>query len=461
MNESTRQTVNAFARQVGDKVFYIPHFGDKRTRAYGMSPIGHMSGKEAKDVTKMVDAPYNEYQAYNNIGKYMTVNAVIDGKDVNIDKWTTASRTAYVYKVEADIMRHGANPVDTIEDWAGADEPNRYISAAMGIYKAQSTGVDGTVIPSDGSCSGIQHLSAGIKNRALAESVNLTSNPVRQDIYLDVRDFINNKFNSFEAVRDFAKEEIEDEDVQKAFNIIKAGGITRKATKTSTMTLSYGSAVSTTIKNVKAELIKAGIITAEDKVVGNLLGVIVEDGRKAVAGGAMGAMAFLKKIAKATNKNDVPVQWSTAKGLVLHNVKYLVDSSKTRILGGEQLNTYHVSKELDKGGMIAGISPNVVHSFDALHLHNTVNAAAREGIQVVTIHDSFGTTSNKVERLNAILREEFIKIYENKNIFIDILNSNKENIDPETFKELQEQAIELIVGDFDINEIAFNEFAFS
>ena len=56
--------------------------------------------------------------------------------------------------------------------------------------------------------------------------------------------------------------------------------------------------------------------------------------------------------------------------------------------------------------------PNVIHSFDAAHLHLTLKKARELGLtQVNCVHDSYGAVASQAPLLNKILREAFVEMY--------------------------------------------------
>jgi DNA-directed RNA polymerase len=71
----------------------------------------------------------------------------------------------------------------------------------------------------------------------------------------------------------------------------------------------------------------------------------------------------------------------------------------------------------DLKAFAAGISPNFVHSMDAAHMH--LVAAKHDG-PFAGIHDSYATTSDKVNSLKSLTRETFVKIYDRPNYLADI-----------------------------------------
>ena len=56
--------------------------------------------------------------------------------------------------------------------------------------------------------------------------------------------------------------------------------------------------------------------------------------------------------------------------------------------------------------------PNVIHSFDAAHLHLTLAKCRQVGItQVNCVHDSYGAVAAQLPLLNQLLRESFVEMY--------------------------------------------------
>jgi DNA-directed RNA polymerase len=68
---------------------------------------------------------------------------------------------------------------------------------------------------------------------------------------------------------------------------------------------------------------------------------------------------------------------------------------------------------------------NFVHSVDAAHLQLVALAAAKEGINMVSVHDCFGTIAPHAGRLNEIIRDQFIDLHKRHNWLSNIRASAK------------------------------------
>jgi hypothetical protein len=59
----------------------------------------------------------------------------------------------------------------------------------------------------------------------------------------------------------------------------------------------------------------------------------------------------------------------------------------------------------------------------------TVNAAVAEGItSIATVHDSFGCLPSRAERFRQIIREQFVKLYEENDVLAQVLESAREDL---------------------------------
>lgn len=81
--------------------------------------------------------------------------------------------------------------------WAESDEPWQTLASCIEITKAlKSPNIEkyesGLPIHQDGSCNGLQHYAALGRDQSGAESVNLQSADIPQDIYSVVVNMVNN-----------------------------------------------------------------------------------------------------------------------------------------------------------------------------------------------------------------------------------------------------------------------------
>src|SRR5690554_7321940 len=109
-----------------------------------------------------------------------------------------------------ECIRDIATDPLTFREWANADEPWQFLAWAMEwnrLLEWEDEGRDPAEFPSqipvaqDGSCSGIQHYSAMLRDRRGGEAVNLTKLDEPQDIYGKVAEVVNQKMQDILAGR--------------------------------------------------------------------------------------------------------------------------------------------------------------------------------------------------------------------------------------------------------------------
>ena len=81
-----------------------------------------------------------------------------------------------------------------------------------------------------------------------------------------------------------------------------------------------------------------------------------------------------------------------------------------------RINKKVLTNTLDVKAMNAAAAVNYIHGFDANIMANVVAECADRGIEVMTVHDQFKTTSNHMAELDIIIREQFSAIFEQDNL---------------------------------------------
>jgi len=112
---------------------------------------------------------------------------------------------------------------------------------------------------------------------------------------------------------------------------------------------------------------------------------------------------------------DEPVRWVSPSGLPICNSypkprvravqHYLHDRSVRCVLSVD----WKREQRLDKAR--SSIAPNYIHSLDSALMALVACQCEREGIPLITIHDSFNTLPPYADRLREILMEELRKMY--------------------------------------------------
>jgi DNA-directed RNA polymerase, mitochondrial len=353
--------------------------------------------------------------------------------------------------------------------WVGPDKPFQFLAACFELVKALAEGptyVSHLPISFDGSCSGLQHLSAMMKDGATAELVNLNDNPLPQDLYHTVA----------ENVRQRVENDVENIEDAHLRQMWREYGIDRKVVKRNVMTYGYGSNVEGMVDQLVEDLIDRlppeNPFGDKGRAASWYLAQHTYAAIKATVPLPADAKRFLKKLARALAKENKPVRWTTPAGFPFVNQysKPDIKRIKTKLWlhdQGTHVIKRHIVKttidelpELDEHEAQKGVAPNFVHACDAAHLVLTVNAAVTEGItSIATVHDSFGCLPSQAERFRHIIREQFVRMYEQHDVLAEVLEWARKDLGELNAKQLPSGPPQK--GSLNINEVLKAEFAFA
>lgn len=239
----------------------------------------------------------------------------------------------------------------------------------------------------------------------------------------------------------------------------------RKFVKKAVMTDSYGSSTKGKAKSIYEDIKDKIELNIDDskkqwKLLNDLskeIAKIIEESITKNSQASYEYEKFIKKVAKEIVKTNNHIFFKTPIGFLVKQLEF--ESQKKDINIGKnqkiRINIYNNDK-IDKNEHKKGLLPNFIHSLDATHLFLTINRAKKDGLtHFITVHDSFATYPNDMEKLSIILREEFIKLH-SKNILSDFLKdiSNRYHL------ELNLD-IPIIDNDFDINQIIESKYFFA
>jgi len=414
------------------------------------------------------------------------------------DKCSIEARVEWVMENEAEILAIANNPLDNL-GWTheiggiAIDKPFQFLAFCFewAGYRKEGEAYESRIpVALDGSCSGIQHFSAMLKDERGGSAVNLTPSALPQDVYRMVAEEVIKmaQVDALEGTEDEACSRT-DEDTGEVFEYVRDGtknaakawlkfGINRKVTKRSVMTLAYGSKeygfraqlMTDIISPAKAAAMNPDGTTNTEKFpftgdgygaalyMSKLIWIAVN--RVLVKAGE--AMEWLQESAKLLGQEGLPVRWTTVVGFPVMQAYYNTERKnvKTALYGKTFLTTLHREVDgIDKRAQSQAVSPNFVHSCDAAHLMLTTVRCTLQGInQFAMIHDSFGTTAGRTEEMFKTVRESFVEIYDE----IDVL----ENFREEVAEQLSEKRLKKLrplplKGTLDVKGILESKYAFS
>jgi len=387
-----------------EQAIYFPHYLDFRGRIY---PYASYLNPQSDDVGRAL-LEFAEGKPLGERGLFWLKVHVANL--FGIDKVSFEDRVAWVDANMERLLRYAAAPLDDLS-WAfgdgAADSPWCALAACMELAGAMVQGEDYVShlpIAMDGSCSGLQHYSAMLRDPKGGASVNLVPAEKPGDIYTAVA-------QRAQALIDASLEE--------GATPWKGGKVVRKIAKQPTMTMCY----SATLFGMQSQ-----IANAVEKLGGEdyLMGYDVRQASVYAAGvvwdaigdtvvAAKEGMAFLKACAKLANEAGQPIRWTAPNGFIVRQgyTDYMSRRNNVHYKGLRLRLTLAVdTKTLDHKRQVAGVAPNFVHSLDSSHLMATVTLGEDNGLKHwACIHDSFGTHAADVDLLHRCIREAFIEQY--------------------------------------------------
>lgn len=414
--------------------FYYVYYCDFRGRVYcatsSLSPQGSDIAKGILEFAHGVELGEDgvKWLAINGANKY------------GYDKVTYKERIKWVNNRREEIELINQDPITYRHLWAEADKPYQYLAfcfewAACG-YGTDKNYISRIPVGLDGTCNGLQHFSAMLRDPVGAKATNLIDTEKPQDIYDNVASVCMDKLRAMNSDNPLIKKWIE-------------VGVDRKCTKRPVMTLPYGSTRTSAQQYILEYVIENWDKFKLDKKfqweTAKILTPILWDSIGEVVVGARKVMDWLRK-----NLKKELVTWETPLGFPILQPYKKVDAIriKTQLCGEIEI----LYRDFDNGNGKAniqqqknGISPNFVHSLDSTHMIMTILNSDIEDFAMV--HDDFGTHAGNTQYLFEKIRESFYELYTKHNPL-------------QEFADQQEIENTLELGEYNLGEIFNAEYFF-
>jgi DNA-directed RNA polymerase len=477
--------------------FYTPMNCDWRGRVYALPHFNFQREDRVRALfTFAAGEPIGEEGYY-----WLKVHAANCGDFDKISKRPLKERAEWCNQNLSSLAAVANNPFGTAERelWTKADKPFLFLAACFELMAAIRVGsgyIASIPVSFDGSCSGLQHLSA-MTRATEGALVNLTPQSLPQDVYATVAVLVKERI---EADKGMTADDVMDrypkmksEDAEKRAEAHKAiaqlaldYGVDRKLVKRNVMTYAYSSKKFGMAQQLQVDLMEPlEQETLEGKheqhpffpyatgskdypsAAARYLASHIFDAIEEVVKRPGEAMKYLQKLAKAMAHEGKPLRWTTPVGIPWINRYH--DSKTKRVElwlsdGGVRVRssvTVAVGEESDinKDKAANGVAPNFVHALDAAHLLLVARAAVREGItSIATVHDSFGCLPSRAKRFNAIIREQFAEMYETHDVLAEVLQQAKCDLTDANWDKLPDG---MEFGNLNIKDILNADFAFA
>ena len=473
---------------------YFPYNLDWRGRVNAIPAFNPQGNDLTKGLLLFADAEPITEEGITWLAIHIASRAGHDGVSLKAaEQWT--------YDNEEMILAIAEDPIKN-DQWKQTDEPFCFLAGCFEWAGVKEQGADyvcGLPIAFDGSCSGIQHFSAMLRDEVGGKAVNLIPTPAKSDIYGIVAGHTNEKLKAdLIGGTESTIEERKDSKTGEVYNRLKYGtkqlahtwlqqGVTRNEAKRPTMTLAYGSEkfgftdqiLTDTIKPLqdKGEALLFEGESNKPQQAASYLAGIFWDSMSLTVTKAVEAMSWLQHAARLLSaevkdkktgeilRERLPIFWVTPDGFPVWHA--YMKPKMIRLDNVMQSGArYRVNVESDQSEaqidaykQKSGISPNFVHSMDGCHLRMTVTHARRRyGVKHFhLIHDSFGTLPARAGGLFKAVREAFVFMYEGNDVLSDFRDQFADQLHESQLDDLRPIPEK---GSLDLRGVLQSEFCF-
>lgn len=388
---------------------HFVYFLDSRGRAY---PLGVGLSPQGNDLQKGLLQFHKGLPIHtDHAEKWFLIQGA---NKFGFDKAKLKERVQWSKDRHAMILAIADNPLDN-QEWTKCDNPLQFLAWCFeyAAWKRDPGFVSRLPISMDGSCNGLQHFSAMLRDSVGGEATNLTDNESMQDIYGRV---------ATAAFKRVLADRPEDPTFRDWW---VAHGIARDVVKRSVMTTPYGVTKRSATSYVVSDYLLSAGSSLERKDMGKAAAYVMGHIWPAIGDvvvKARAAMDWLRKAApkvldakKLMNDPDPVISWETPSGFLATQAYFDIEIHRIRTLlhGDVRIRVAAETDQPDVSRHATALAPNFVHSMDASHMQLVAAEASRRGIvDLAMIHDDYGTHAANAEQLFHIIREQFVSMYE-------------------------------------------------
>lgn len=494
----------------GSDAIYFPYQLDFRGRIYAIPTFNPQGADLTKGLLHFADGMAIED------GVAAGWLAIQGANTYGFDKADFEDRIQWVADHEEGILESARDP-HGCAFWKDADKPWQFLAFCiewLGFNEQGYGFVSHLPVALDGSCSGIQHFSAMLRDEEGGEAVNLIPQKLPADIYQKVCNRVVLKLEEEAAANgstiaqaappkadlrqtppsgqkpnkmpkadpkvgpeDEDDEVIDHEEDQPEVSIssqeLAQGwlkmGLSRKTTKRQVMTLPYGATLFSCrgyteewMRDQFADGVARPWDERFDFKATQYLSALIWASIGEVVVAARQAMDWLQGCARVVAKEGLPVYWQTPSGFPVMQKYNEYNSRRVKTKIGDAIVKLSLQEEtdiIDQRRMANAISPNFVHSMDATHLVVSTCYGVNNDINhYAMIHDSFGTHAANTEMLAACLREAFVSLYHGKDVLEDFRQQILLQVEPESQAKIRPVPTK---GDLDVSVVRDSQFFFA
>lgn len=395
-----------------EEAFYFPHSMDFRGRAYPIHPnLNHLGSDVCRGLLSFAEA-----KPLGPRGLDWLRVSVANLYGGGADKLPLDGRVQFAIDHMEDIRATVAAPLDPENTWwRKADSPWQLLAVCYDLVAAvdsedPSQYTSALPIHQDGSCNGLQHYAALGRDAWGGTAVNLTSKDRPQDVYTEVAKRVKGRCADI-ILEGPGKTETTQERYNDAVKL--AGIVNRKLVKQTVMTSVYGVTRIGARLQVANRLKEFGWTNKDDIFrVSSTASKLALEGLSDMFQGAHDIMSWLADCASRIAKTNQAVGWVTPLGLpVVQPYRETKKQSVRTLMQHVVLHHHSDGLPVMKARQKSAFPPNFIHSIDSTHMMQTAVACHAEGLAFAGVHDSFWTHPCDVDRMNQILREQFVALH--------------------------------------------------
>ncbi|KAL2482807.1 DNA-directed RNA polymerase 3 [Forsythia ovata] len=438
------------ARKIKDEEgFYYPHNLDFRGRAYPMHPhLNHLSSDVCRGILE-----FAEGRPLGKSGLHWLKIHLANLYGGGVEKLSYDGRISFVENHLWDIFDSADKPLNGNRWWLTAEDPFQCLAACINLSEALKSSSPHTVVShlpihQDGSCNGLQHYAALGRDSFEAAAVNLVAGEKPADVYSEIAVRVHEIMK-----KDSNKDPATNPNALVAKLLL--GQVDRKLVKQTVMTSVYGVTYVGAREQIKRRLEEKGLITDDRllfsaacyaaKVTLAALGELFQAARA--------IMGWLGDCAKIIASENQPVSWTTPLGLPVvqpyfKTQRHVIRTSLQVLALQREGDSVEVRKQR------TAFPPNFVHSLDGSHMMMTAIACRDAGLRFAGVHDSFWTHACDVDRMNQILRQKFVDLY-NIPVLENLLESFETLYPALSFPPLPKR------GDFNLEKVLESPYFFN
>lgn len=471
-----------------DSIYFV-YAMDSRSRVYAQSStLSPQSNDLGKSLLRFTEG--RKIDSSEALKWFLVLGANLWGWD----KKTFDVRQSNVLDGDfQDMCRDIAADPLTFTQWAKADEPYQFLAWCFEYSRYLDALDEGTQadfethlpVHQDGSCSGIQHYSAMLRDEVGAKAVNLKPSDAPQDIYGAVAQVVISKNALYMDAAEgttftSGSLTLSGSDLRAMASAWDSVGITRGLTKKPVMTLPYGSTRLTCRDSVIDYIVdleekEAQMAVAEGRAANrvhpfddngdltpakayNYMTALIWPSISEVVKAPVVAMQMIRKLARFAAKRNEGLEYTLPTGFILKQKIMATEMLRVRtcLMGDIKMSLQVETDVVDETAMMGAAAPNFVHGHDASHLILTVCHLVDEGVtSIAVIHDSFGTHADNTAKLRHALKSEMVGMYSEGNALQKLLDEHENRWLADTGIEVPEQ------GNFDLNEIMDSDYCFA